>query len=118
MRAGLALLAALFVASLALRPQLVGVGPLLPEIEADLGVSHAVAGLLSTIPVICMAVFAPAAAPLTAWASLRTAIAACVFGVAAFGLARAAAPGAGLVLALTLPLGSGSRWRARCCRSR
>ena len=106
-RAGLALLAALFVASLALRPQLVGVGPLLPEIEADLGVSHAVAGLLSTIPVICMAVFAPAAAPLTAWASLRTAIAACVFGVAAFGLARAAAPGAGLVLALTLPVGIG-----------
>jgi CP family cyanate transporter-like MFS transporter len=106
-RAGLALLAALFVASLALRPQLVGVGPLLPDIEADLGVSHAVAGLLSTIPVICMAVFAPAAAPLTAWASLRTAIAACVFGVAAFGLARAAAPGAALVLVLTLPVGVG-----------
>ena len=105
--AGLALLVALFVASLALRPQLVGVGPLLPDVEADLGVSHAVAGLLSTIPVMCMAVFAPAAAPLTAWASLRTAIAACVFGVAAFGLARAAAPGAGLVLALTVPLGVG-----------
>jgi MFS transporter, CP family, cyanate transporter len=104
---GLALLTALFVASLALRPQLVGVGPLLPDVEADLGVSHAVAGLLGTIPVMCMAVFAPAAAPLTAWASLRTAIAACVFGVAAFGLARAAAPGAGLVLALTLPVGVG-----------
>ena len=36
------LLAALFVAALALRPQLVGAGPLLPEIQADLGVSHAV----------------------------------------------------------------------------
>lgn len=106
-RAGLALLAALFVASLALRPQLVGVGPLLPAIEADLGVSHAVAGLLSTIPVMCMAAFAPAAAPLMAWASLRTAIAACVFGVAAFGLARAAAPGAVPVLALTVPVGVG-----------
>jgi CP family cyanate transporter-like MFS transporter len=106
-RAGFGLLAALFVASAALRPQLVGVGPLLPDIEADLGVSHAVAGLLGTIPVMCMAVFAPAAAPLTAWASLRTAIAACVFGVAAFGLARAAAPGAGPVLALTLPVGVG-----------
>jgi MFS transporter, CP family, cyanate transporter len=106
-RSGVALLAALFVASVALRPQLVGIGPLLPEIEADLGVSHAVAGLLGTIPVICMAVFAPAAAPLTARAGLRTAIAACVFGVAAFGLARAAAPGAGPVLALTLPLGVG-----------
>jgi MFS transporter, CP family, cyanate transporter len=106
-RSGLALLVALFVASLALRPQLVGVGPLLPDIEADLGVSHAVVGLLGTIPVMCMAVFAPAAAPLTAWASLRTAIAACVFAVAAFGLARAAAPGAGLLLALTVPVGVG-----------
>ena len=106
-RAGLALLVALFVASLALRPQLVGVGPLLPAIEADLGVSHAVAGLLSTIPVTCMAVFAPAAAPITAWASLRTAIAACIFAVAAFGLGRAAAPGAAAVLALTVPLGVG-----------
>jgi MFS transporter, CP family, cyanate transporter len=104
-RSGFALLAALFVASLALRPQLVGVGPLLPDIEADLAVSHAVGGLLGTIPVLCMALFAPAAAPLTAWASLRTAIGACVFGVAAFGLARAAAPGADLVLALTVPVG-------------
>lgn len=102
-----ALLAALFVASLALRPQLVGIGPLLPEFEADLGVSHAVAGLLGTIPVMCMALFAPAAGPLTAWASLRTAIAACVGGVALLGLARAAAPGAALVLVLTVPLGVG-----------
>ena len=106
-RTGLALLVALFVASLALRPQLVGVGPLLPDIEADLGVSHAVAGLLSTIPVVCMAIFAPAAAPLTGLASLRTAIAASVFGVAAFGVARAVAPSAGLVLALTVPVGVG-----------
>jgi len=106
-RGGLALLAALFVASLALRPQLVGVGPLLPEIEADLGVSHAVAGLLGTIPVMCMAAFAPAAAPLTAWASLRTAIGACVAAVAVFGLARAAVPGAAAVLLLTVPVGIG-----------
>jgi cyanate permease len=41
-----ALLAALFLGALALRPQLVGVGPLLPEIDDDLDVSHAVAGLL------------------------------------------------------------------------
>jgi MFS transporter, CP family, cyanate transporter len=60
-RSGLALLAALFVAALALRPQLVGIGPLLPDVEADLGVSHAVAGLLGTIPVMCMwALFATA----------------------------------------------------------
>ena len=52
-------LAALFLGALALRPQLVGVGPLLPEIDDDLDVSHAVAGLLGTIPVLCMGLFAP-----------------------------------------------------------
>src|SRR6059058_5331537 len=44
----LLLLVGLFLVSLALRPQLVGVGPLLSTIRADLRVSHSVAGLLST----------------------------------------------------------------------
>jgi len=103
----LALLAALFLAALALRPQLVGVGPLLPEIDDDLDVSHAVAGLLGTIPVLCMGVFAPPAAYLAGRLGTRAAIGACLAGIAAFGLARAAAPGAPLVLALTLPIGVG-----------
>ena len=47
-------LVALFLAALTLRAQLVGIGPLLPLIKTDLGVSHAVAGLLGTIPVLCM----------------------------------------------------------------
>lgn len=47
-------LLALFLAALALRPQVVGVGPLIPEIQDDLHTSHAVAGLLGTIPVLCM----------------------------------------------------------------
>ena len=97
----------MFVAALALRPQLVGAGPLLPEIQTDLGVSHAVAGLLGTIPVLCMGVFAPAAAPLARRASLRTVVAASVGVVALFGLARAAVPGAPLLLLLTLPVGIG-----------
>jgi MFS transporter, CP family, cyanate transporter len=101
------LLAALFVAALALRPQLVGAGPLLPEIQTDLGVSHAVAGLLGTIPVLCMGVFAPAAAPLASRAGLRNVVTASVAAVALFGLARVAAPGAPLVLLLTLPVGIG-----------
>ena len=102
-----ALLAALFLGALALRPQLVGVGPLLPEIDDDLGVSHAVAGLLGTIPVLCMGLFAPPAAYVAARVGTRAAIAACLAAIAAFGLARAAAPGAPLVLALTLPIGIG-----------
>ena len=54
-------LVALFLAALALRPQLVGIGPLLPLIQHDLDVTHAVAGLLGTIPVLCMGLFAPPA---------------------------------------------------------
>ena len=53
-------LGALFLVTLALRPQVIGVGPLLPQIRDDLGISHGVAGLLSTIPVLCMGLFAPA----------------------------------------------------------
>jgi CP family cyanate transporter-like MFS transporter len=101
------LLAALFVAALALRPQLVGAGPLLPDIQDDLGVSHAVVGLLGTIPVLCMGVFAPAAAPLAGRAGLRTVVLASIAIIAVFGLARAAAPGVVLMLVLTLPLGIG-----------
>jgi MFS transporter, CP family, cyanate transporter len=104
---GLALLAALFLGALALRPQLVGVGPLLPEIDDDLDVSHAVAGLLGTIPVLCMGLFAPPAAYAAARLGTRGAIGACLAGIAGFGLARAAAPGAPLVLALTFPIGVG-----------
>jgi MFS transporter, CP family, cyanate transporter len=100
-------LAALFLSALALRPQLVGIGPILPEIQADLGVSHAVAGLLATIPVLCMGLFAPVAAPLSSRVGTRVAIALCLALIGAFGLARAGAPGAALVVLLTFPVGVG-----------
>ena len=45
-----ALLAALFLGALALRPQLVGIGPLIPSIQLDLNTSHAVVGLLGRFP--------------------------------------------------------------------
>ena len=104
---GWALLAALFLGALALRPQLVGVGPLIPEIDEDLDVSHAVAGLLTTIPVLCMGLFAIPGAYVAARLGTRAAIGACLAGIAVFGLLRAAAPGAPLVLALTFPIGVG-----------
>lgn len=44
------LLVALFAGTLAVRPQLTAVGPLLPEIQDDFGIDHATAGLLVTIP--------------------------------------------------------------------
>ena len=101
------LLVALFLAALTLRPQLVGVGPLLPSIQSDLGVSHAVAGLLGTIPVLCMGLFAPPAPYLVARAGSRLAVSAAVLAVATFGIARAVVPGAAGVVLLTVPVGIG-----------
>jgi CP family cyanate transporter-like MFS transporter len=100
-----AALAALFLAAFALRPQLIGVGPLLPEIQDDLEVSHAVAGLLVTIPVVCMGLFAPPGPLLAARLGSRAALALCLVTVTCFGALRAVAPDAALVLLLTLPIG-------------
>jgi len=101
------LLAALFLAALTLRPQLVGVGPLLPSIQSDLGVSHAVAGLLGTIPVLCMGLFAPPAPYLVARAGSRAAVAAAVLAVGVFGVVRALVPSAAGVVLATVPVGVG-----------
>jgi len=104
-RAGL--LAALFLAALSLRPQLVGVGPLLPSIRSGLDVSHAVAGLLGTIPVLCMGLFAPAAPFLSGRIGSRSALAGALALIGAFGIARAVVPGAALLVLLTFPVGIG-----------
>jgi CP family cyanate transporter-like MFS transporter len=106
-RGSVALLASLFLAALALRPQLVGIGPLIPQIQDDLDVSHAVAGLLGTIPVLCMGLFAPPGAFLSDRLGPRFAITICLAGIAVFGLGRAAAPGAVGVLVLTFGMSIG-----------
>lgn len=103
----LGLLAGLFLAGLALRPQIVGIGPLIPAIQDDLDVSHAVAGLLGTIPVLCMGVFALPAPALTRRYGSRLALAACLALIGGFGIARAAAPGAAAVIVLTFGVGLG-----------
>lgn len=106
MRRG-ALLAALFLGALALRPQLVGVGPLIPSIQLDLHHSHAVVGLLATIPVVCMGVFAPPAAFLSRRFGSRHALAAAVLLVGVFGVGRSLVPGIVPLLVLTIPVGVG-----------
>jgi CP family cyanate transporter-like MFS transporter len=90
---------------LALRPQLVGVGPLLPRIQDDLAVSHAVAGALTTIPVLCMGVFAPLGPWLAGRLGTRTALAVCLVLLAVSGVVRPYAPGVALVLGMTFVLG-------------
>lgn len=101
------LLAGLLLASLTLRPQVVAVGPLIPTIRDSLGISYATAGLLVTIPVLCMAVFAPLGPFLAGrFGALRSVTAALAL-IAIGGLARVAVPGAEGVLALTFAIGAG-----------
>ena len=80
-----ATLVALFLAALTLRPQIVGVGPLIPSIQDAFGTSHAVVGLLGTIPVLCMGLFAPVAAYLAAKIGTRRAM---TIGLALIGRLR------------------------------
>jgi len=103
----LRLLAGLFLAGLALRPQIVGVGPLIPEIQDDLDVAHAVVGLLTTIPVLCMGLFALPAPRVSRRYGTRLAIAVCLALIGGFGIARAIAPGAAGVILLTFGVGIG-----------
>jgi MFS transporter, CP family, cyanate transporter len=98
---------ALFLAALTLRPQLVGIGPLLPAIQRDLGVSHAVAGLLTTIPVLCMGVFALPARHLSQRIGLRAAVTFAVVGVAVAGVIRPVPDAALAIILLTVPIGVG-----------
>ena len=104
---GAAALAALFLAALTLRPQIVAVGPLIPGIQEDLDTSHAVAGLLGTIPVLCMGLFAPVAAFLAARIGTRRAMTIGLVLIGTFGILRAVAPSAWLVVLLTWPVGIG-----------
>lgn len=53
------LLLAIFLVALNLRSALASLPPLVHTIQADLGLSSAAAGLLTTLPVMCMGVFAP-----------------------------------------------------------
>ena len=52
---------ALFIASLNLRPSINSIAPLLETIRTSLGMNASVASLLTSIPVLCMGLFAPLA---------------------------------------------------------
>jgi len=102
-----AVVAGLFIASLAMRPQILAIGPLLPFIRDDLGLPAGVAGLLTTIPVLCMGLFAPVGPRLAARFGAGRAFVLCLSTIVGFGLLRAFAPGVPLVLAATLGIGIG-----------
>jgi len=100
-------LLALWAAALALRPQVIVLGPLLPDVMDDLRVSHAVAGLLSTIPILCMGVFAPLAPWVAGRVGASRGIGLSLAVIAVFGLVRLWPAGAWVVVVLTVGVGLG-----------
>ena len=103
----LPLLIGLALASLTLRPQVVGLGPLIPDIQRSLGMSHAVAGLLITLPVLCMGLFAPVAPVLAGRIGAVRAVTIAVALIGFAGLARIAVGGTAGVLLFTFAIGVG-----------
>jgi MFS transporter, CP family, cyanate transporter len=99
--------AALVLVGLPLRPQVLLIGPLVGDIKADLGMSHAVAGLLGSIPVLCMGFLAPLGPVLAGSIGPRLGAALCVVLVVGFGVLRSAAPDASTALLTTVGIGVG-----------
>lgn len=99
--------AALVLVGLSLRTQVLVIGPLIGEIKSDLGMSHAVAGLLGSIPVLCMGLLAPLGPVLGGAIGPRLGAALCVAFVGGFGLVRSVAPDATTALLSTVGIGVG-----------
>lgn len=102
-----AVVAALVLAGLAFRTQALIIGPLVGQVQADLSMSHAVAGMLGTIPVLCMGLLAPFGPVLAASIGPKLAVAVCIAFVAVFGVARGLLPDTATVLLATVGIGIG-----------
>ncbi len=103
----LPLLIGLLLASLTLRPQVVGLGPLLPDIQAAFGMSYATAGLLITIPVLCLGIFAPIAPVLAGRIGAVRAVTVAISLIGFAGVLRLVVPGTAGILIFTFVLGAG-----------
>ena len=77
------LVAAIVVVALNQRPAVVAVAPVLTDLRADTGLTSALAGLLTTLPVLCFGAFAPVAPRLARRIGLETAVAASLVLLAA-----------------------------------
>ncbi|NJP93056.1 MFS transporter [Nonomuraea sp. FMUSA5-5] len=106
-RSGQALLVwGLLVVAANLRPSLTVVGPLLDRVQADLGLAPAVAGLLSTLPLLAFAAMSPVVPRLAArWGPERLLWWALV--VLAFGIGVRWVPSAIGLFAGTVLIGAG-----------
>jgi CP family cyanate transporter-like MFS transporter len=73
--ASVLLVAAIVAVALNQRPAVVAVAPVLGQLRAETGLSSALAGLLTTLPVLCFGAFAPLAPRLARRIGLETAVA-------------------------------------------
>lgn len=99
------ILLALFIAGLSLRPTIVAVGPLAELLGADLGVGRAAIGLLTTLPILGMGVFATLGPRLARRIGPNRAMTACLAGAVAASLVRVLAPSFGWALLGAVGLG-------------
>lgn len=89
-----------------LRPAVASLSPLLPQVRADLGLSRAFAGLLTTVPVLCFGLLAPVATRLGRRAGLEWAL---LWGMVLLvaGIVLRSSGGLMTVLVGTVVLGAG-----------
>lgn len=97
---------ALVLTALNLRPAISGLGPVLAEVRRDLGVSATVAGLLTSVPALCFAVFGVTAPRLAArFGPVRVVLAGLVAISAGLGLRALAGNTAVFLATSALALG-------------
>ena len=100
-------LVALLLGGLVLRPQLVGIGPLSADIQGDLGLTHGMAGLLATIPVLCMGLLAPVGTIIAARFGTAATMAASFALIGVAGILRTVVDDPWSMMALTTGIGLG-----------
>lgn len=98
-------IAGIIAAAICLRLAIIGVGPLIEPLRHSLGISRGVAGLLTTIPFICMSVFAFAGTYVIARVGYARLVELCLLVLAITTALRAVMPTASLLLLMTVPIG-------------
>ena len=98
---------AILAAAFNLRVGIVSVGPVIEDIRADTAMSSGLAGALTTIPFLCMGLFAFVGPPLVQRLGSARVMQGALALIAVGALARSAASAGWLVIATTLPIGLG-----------
>ena len=101
------LLVATLIASLNLRLGIAAPGPVIESIRLDTAMSSGVAGLLVTIPFVCMSLFSFTGPPTLRRISPYWVVVISLSLICGGTLARAVSPNAALVLLATVPIGAG-----------